>query len=326
MVHPIWQDFPEISTALIRVREIMLSEVKIASPDIRQKIQEYILAPGKFMRSGLCLLFDQIHHDTIQEDSYYLAAAIEMLHLATLIHDDVIDQSDTRRGVQTLHTSHDNRLAIYAGDYLLISAGRLMGKSNRFDKENPAFDWAVQGILNGEILQLSNQHNLNMNLRTYLKQIRGKTALLFALATYVGYYDRQVSKRQNKQAFYIGEQIGMIFQLSDDVIDYQSSQQESGKPQFQDVRNGIYTAPLLYAMDQRPALKSWLQDKQTDFTTEDIDMIHETLEETQAMEACQQLIEAYHQKIRKRLDRLPGYSRHRAEVLHILDLLDRRKS
>ena len=325
MIHPIWQDFPEISSGLEKVRDLMTAEVKISSPAIREKIHDYIFASGKFIRSGLCLMFDQVRHGQIQEEKLYAAAGIEMFHLATLIHDDVIDHADMRRGITTMHTDYDNRLAIYAGDYLLIAAGRLFAKSKVFDRDNHAFEWSAQGILNGEILQLMNQSNSDMSLKQYLKQIRGKTALLFALATYTGYYDSQDSTRQSKRAFYIGEQIGMVFQLSDDLIDYQSKQAQSGKPQFQDVKNGIYTAPLLFAMDKNAHLKDMIQSQES-FTDSNLERIQQIIKQTQALEDSYSLIETYQQKIRRRLYRLPGDKASQEEILLLLDQLDRRQA
>lgn len=325
MVHPIWQEFPEISNALYDVREIMVAEVKISSPAVREKIRQYIFSPGKFIRSGLCLMFDQNRHGHIQSDKLYLAAGIEMLHLATLIHDDVIDRSDVRRGITTMHVDYDNRLAIYAGDYLLMTAGRLLAEHQIFDEDNHAFEWSIQGILNGEILQLMNQHNTDMTLNQYLKQIRGKTALLFAMATYTGYYDPHDSVHQSKRAFYIGEQIGMIFQLSDDLIDFQSNQAQSGKPQYQDVQNGIYTAPLLYAMDQNPQLKTILNTSDS-IRSKELEIIQAALEESQAMQVSQDMIDTYRRKIEKRLRRLPGHDEYSQSLLTLLDLLIQRRS
>lgn len=308
MVHAIWNDYPEIQRELSEVKRIMLAELRIKMPDVEEKIVEYIQAPGKYLRSGLCLMFAKLRYGHIPKSKLYLAAAIEILHLATLIHDDVIDDADTRRGILTLHQQYSNRTAIYAGDYLMTYAARLASKGQQtvdMETVNPIDHWVLESILVGELNQLANQFRMDMSMYDYLRQIRGKTGLLFAASTFAGYYDSAHSARENKQSFYIGQAIGMAFQLTDDLIDYQISEQSAGKPQLQDVRNGIYTAPLIIAMNEpnskvRPLLKpkgeAWSQDE--------LDELQRYLTEYRAYERTEDLVTSYLQKAFERLAKL----------------------
>ena len=298
MADSIWQTYPVIDQHLKQVKTVMLAEINIGQRDIQQKIEEYIHASGKYLRAGLCLLFSLIKEEEISENKLYLAAAIETFHLATLIHDDVIDDSPLRRNIEAIQQSHSNRIAIYAGDYLLVTAARLVAKTS-FDRQSEiSFQWAGESILNGELLQLANQYNTKMTFTQYLKQIRGKTALLFALSSYAGYYQSQASKRLNKKAFYVGEDIGMFFQLTDDLIDYSSNSQLSGKPRLQDIRNGIYSAPLLYSLQKYPHLLEQISPKDS-LSDQDCEMIYQQVVAAGGIEATLKLVERYQDRIQK---------------------------
>lgn len=320
MVHPIWKAYPEIAAGIEEVRKIIQSELKIKAPEIKSRIEEYINAPGKYMRAGLSLQFHLLKYGELTTDSYYTAAAIEVLHLATLIHDDVIDHSNLRRGIQALHISHSNRIAIYAGDYLLVYAGRLLAKRGFTDAKGVNISWVMESILSGEIQQLMHQHEENMTLNMYLKQIRGKTALLFALSAYSGYYDANQTPHANKLAFYIGEKIGMIFQLTDDLIDYQLTAQKSGKPQLQDVQNGIYTAPLLFAMANTHHDLSDLS-REPQWTSQQLDQLIQIVREGKGIDATIDLIYRYYHKLIVQVQRLEGSKTRKAELLAVLEAM-----
>ncbi|ABP90722.1 Geranylgeranyl pyrophosphate synthase [Streptococcus suis 05ZYH33] len=131
MVHQIWNTYPEIERGLEEVKSIILSEMMVLHPAVTAKIVEYVEAPGKYLRAGLCLLFAQMTEGKISRSKLYFAAHLEVLHLATLIHDDVIDGADKRRGVTAAHQQFSNRIAIYTGDYLLAYSSRLFGKGLR---------------------------------------------------------------------------------------------------------------------------------------------------------------------------------------------------
>ena len=321
MVHQIWQEYPEIEKELTKVKQLMQEELRIKSPEIRQKIIEYIEAPGKYFRAGLCLFFALIKEGQIRESKVYLATAIELFHLATLIHDDVIDKSPLRRNIETIHVSHSNRLAIYAGDYLMVMAGRLLSKSQDLENHQLSFDWAIEGVLEGEIQQLVHQYDDKMTMKQYLSQIRGKTGLLFALSCYAGYYSKDEEKRINKRAFYIGEKIGMVFQITDDLIDYQITSHQSGKPQMQDIRNGIYAAPILYSLNKYPNLLKLANQNKDSWSIGKIDDIYQKITNSGGLSATKALIKRYKIKIFKSISLLPGNEKYRKDLLDLLELV-----
>lgn len=303
MVHRIWDSYPVIQKELKHVKQIMMSELRIPHPDVKAKILDYIDAPGKYVRAGLTLLFAMDEDGHIPEGKLYLAAYVEMLHLATLIHDDVIDAADSRRGIEVIHKTFSNRVAIYAGDYLLAYANRLALKGADLLKvsqdDNQVFNpYLIERILAGELAQLMNQHRPNMTMKDYLKQIQGKTAFLFALACQLGAWRKGISRKESKTAFQIGQNIGMAFQISDDLIDYRSEESESGKPRLQDLQNGIYTAPYLLAKQSSERFRAQLAHyNMASISVKEAAQLYHLMEEEGAIQATEQLVNAYLKKV-----------------------------
>ncbi|HFI0639152.1 TPA: polyprenyl synthetase family protein [Streptococcus suis] len=313
MVHQIWNAHPDVKRGLEEVKSIILSEMMVLHPAVTSKIVEYVEAPGKYLRAGLCLLFAQMTEGQISKSKLYFAAHLEVLHLATLIHDDVIDGADKRRGVEAAHHQFSNRIAIYTGDYLLAYSGRLLGKGLRLQEltENDldlGNDKLLEIILRGELSQLVNQFDTQMTMKAYLKQIQGKTAFLFGLACQLGSFIPGQSKKDSHLAFRAGQALGMAFQIRDDLIDYRLDVEKSGKPRLQDIQNGIYTAPLLFAMSEDRSIRQRLQNYIQTPSQEGLDVIIDKLFATNAIAKTEGLIVAYLNKMGSHLNRLNRFS------------------
>ncbi|WP_336512683.1 polyprenyl synthetase family protein [Streptococcus ruminantium] len=313
MVHQIWSPYPDTKRGLEEVKAIILSEMMVLHPAVKRKIVEYVEAPGKYLRAGLCLLFAQMIEGQISRSKLYFAAHLEVLHLATLIHDDVIDGAGRRRGVETVHQQFSNRIAIYTGDYLLAYSERLLEKGLRLQELsqedfNVGNDKLMEIILRGELLQLLNQFDADMTMKAYLKQIQGKTAFLFGLACQLGSFIPGQSKKNSNLAFRSGQALGMAFQLRDDLIDYQLVESQSGKPRLQDIQNGIYTAPLLFALREDKAIRQNLTAYIHQPTVEGLEVLAEKIFATQAIARTEQLMVAYLKKMTNFLDRMPKIS------------------
>lgn len=323
MVHAIWQDYPEIEAALREVKEIIHQELAISSPSIRDIIRDYIDASGKYIRAGLCIMFAKLNYGSIPREILYSAAAIEMLHLATLIHDDVIDEADSRRGVKAIHKQHSNRIAIYAGDYLLAYSARLFKEAHKLYESTSMDDWVIERILDGEISQLENQFEQSISIYQYLRQIRGKTAMLFALSVFSGSTRPELNRFKSRQAFYIGLEIGMAFQLSDDLIDYQIDQRASGKPQLQDVQNGIYTAPLILAMEEETFNKQLIHSRGHKWTENELTALVNEMEKFNVFNRTNELVDSYLKKSLKKLDKLSS-QQSKDEIRQLLNVVMKR--
>lgn len=261
MVHKIWESYPTIEKALYDVKKLMKNSIKVPMVEVNNKILEYIDAPGKYLRSGLTIMVADNLGLPIDHDVISAAAGLELMHLSTLIHDDVIDNADTRRGVTVIHKDFSNKIAIYAGDYLLSLSGRLIVESNLKINRNMIDNKVIEHILIGELRQLMNQNRDDMTMNDYLRQIKGKTATLFGLAVLIGGIKAELPRRDLKRLYYAGQMIGMAFQLNDDLIDYHQDSAISGKPKLQDVQNGIYTAPYLMLKEQVDNIKDLEYDE-----------------------------------------------------------------
>lgn len=303
LVHNIWHNFPQIESALLETKKLMKDGLSIQIPEIEEKIIEYIDAPGKYLRAGMVLMFYYLEKGTIKKEAIKLAAGIELFHLASLIHDDVIDLAPTRRGIETIDSVYGNKIAIYAGDYLLSYSSRLLAELNyerNLSKQNA---WMMESIMRGELRQLVNTFNKNMTMMDYLRQIRGKTAMLFALSTLSGYYLADNHSTKYRVAKLIGLNLGMAFQLQDDLIDYRQSQSISGKPRCQDIQNGIYTAPLIIGKDKNPDIADLLATTKN-WTDNDLERLDKLIIEANGYQDTQQLVDNYIQKALKYLNAL----------------------
>ena len=176
-----------------------------------------------------------------------LAAAVELLHTATLLHDDVVDESVYRRGEKTSHTLWDNKSSILVGDFLLGKAFQLMVETNSIECLNILSN-AAAIIAEGEVLQLVETNNINIKETNYIKIIESKTAALFSSACEVGGVVSGANKSQKKKLFNFGKNLGTAFQLIDDALDYEGSSTKMGKNNGDDFYDGKVTLPVILAI------------------------------------------------------------------------------
>src|SRR6056300_1004399 len=176
-----------------------------------------------------------------------LAAAVELLHTATLLHDDVVDESIYRRGEKTSHTLWDNKSSILVGDFLLGKAFQLMVETNSIECLS-ILSKAAAIIAEGEVLQLVETNNISIKETNYIKIIESKTAALFSSACEVGGVVSGANKSQKKKLFNFGKNLGTAFQLTDDALDYEGSSSKMGKSNGDDFYDGKITLPVILAL------------------------------------------------------------------------------
>lgn len=322
MVHKIWRNFPQIEQALVETKKLMKNGLSIQIPEIENKIIEYIDAPGKYLRAGMVLMFYYLEDGEINQEAIKLAASVELFHLATLIHDDVIDQASTRRGIATIDTTHGNKIAVYAGDYLLSYSARLISELDTARNFGSRNNWIMESVMHGELRQLVNSFNNQMTMMDYLRQIRGKTAMLFAMSTSSGYYLATNHLQKARVAKLVGLNLGMAFQLQDDLIDYTQTQGVSGKPKAQDIQNGIYTAPLLIARDNDPEIATLLSST-NQWTEEKLEKLNKLIYDAGGYEETQRLIVRYINKAIYYLNKL-SQNESKEMIIQLINLISQR--
>ena len=202
---------------------------------------------GKMMRPILSLLFAKLFGE-VNESTYHAAISLELLHTASLVHDDVVDESDKRRGQASVNAIFDNKLSVLVGDYLLATSLKHSALTGKLSLVNLVSDLG-QMLSVGEIIQLTNISATDFSEEVYFDVIKKKTAALFAVAAKAGALSVDSSDEYAEIAYTFGEMIGIAFQIKDDIFDYLSSD-EIGKPTGHDMREGKLTLPALYVLNQ----------------------------------------------------------------------------
>jgi len=236
-----------------RVNQLILSKAGSDVQMIPEVANHLISSGGKRLRPMLTLAtasmfgYEGEHH-------IKLATAVEFMHTATLLHDDVVDESDLRRGKSTARTIWGNQASVLVGDFLLGQAFRMMVDVGSLDALD-VLSTAASVIAEGEVLQLSVAKNMETTEDDYLSVIRAKTAALFAAAAEVGPIVAQTDKATRNALKSYGMNLGLAFQLVDDALDYGGKAADLGKNVGDDLREGKPTLPLLLAMERGSAME-----------------------------------------------------------------------
>ena len=226
------------------IRERLSSRVALID-----QISGYIIgAGGKRTRPRLVLLFAEALGFEGPE-RYELAAIVEFIHTATLLHDDVVDESALRRGRATANAMFGNAASVLVGDFLYSRAFQMMVSVNRMRVLDVLAD-ATNVIAEGEVLQLMNMHDPDLAVRDYLQVIRYKTAKLFEASARLGAVLAGAEPALEESCADFGRSLGTAFQLVDDLLDYEGNSEELGKNVGDDLREGKPTLPLLLAMEK----------------------------------------------------------------------------
>ena len=200
---------------------------------------------GKQLRPMFVFLSAKLHGE-INESTYRAAATVELLHTATLVHDDVVDESFERRGFFSINAVWKNKIAVLVGDYLL-SKGLLLSTSNNDFEHLHILSDAVRQMSEGELLQIEKSRKLNLDEAIYFEIIKNKTASLLSSACAIGAYSTTGNKEITEKMKLFGEKIGIAFQIKDDLFDYGT--ENVGKPTGNDIKEKKLTLPLIYTLN-----------------------------------------------------------------------------
>ena len=228
-----------------KIKNKLASEV-----DLVQKISNYHLKTGgKRLRALLTLGSSKLCGYLKGGRDINLAACVELIHAATLMHDDVIDNSDIRRGKKTTNLIWGNQSSILAGDYLLSRCFQMIVEDGNLEVLKLLSSTSAK-IAQGEILQLQHKNEIDMLEETYLKIISSKTAVLFSAATKVGAILSEKSNKEKEALEFYGKNLGITFQIADDTLDYNSEVNSFGKKVGNDFFEGKITMPLILLFQQ----------------------------------------------------------------------------
>ena len=237
----------EIIGPELKIFESKFSDAVKSNTTLLDSIMKYIIKrKGKQLRPMFVFLSAKLHGE-INESTYRAAALVELLHTATLVHDDVVDESFERRGFFSINAIWKNKIAVLVGDYLL-SKGLLLSTSNDDFKHLHIISDAVRQMSEGELLQIEKSRKLNLDESIYFEIIKNKTASLLSSACAVGAYSTTKDEEITKKMKLFGEKVGIAFQMKDDLFDYGT--ENVGKPTGNDIKEKKLTLPLIYTLNK----------------------------------------------------------------------------
>ena len=251
----------------IRYIETLLDEtVRTDEKELNDAALHLLKAGGKRLRPVFVLLAGRFGNYDLERLSR-VAVALELIHMATLVHDDVIDDAATRRGQPTVKAKWDEKMAMYTGDYILGKALSVIAELDEPDIHRILSHAMVQMVI-GEMEQLRMFYRLDQSVRDYLLRIRRKTALLIAVSCQLGAMAAGVPHPMANRLYAYGYNAGMAFQIRDDILDFQGTEKQLGKPPGSDMRQGNITLPVLYAMKD-PAVRTAVENAARYGTTDE---------------------------------------------------------
>ncbi|HHV64549.1 MAG TPA: heptaprenyl diphosphate synthase [Peptococcaceae bacterium] len=297
--------FKEISSDLNKVEKELTKFLKVEDPILAQTCLYLLQAGGKRMRPAFTLLSGKFF-DYNFEKLLPVAMALEIIHMATLVHDDVVDSSLTRRGRPTLAAGWGNTVSLATGNYLLAKALELIVKIDNTKVSKILADVCVQ-MCQGEIQQIKCSFDINQNFKQYYYRIRRKTALLIGLCCQLGAMVTNANKRQVWIMTTYGRCLGIAFQIVDDILDITADPKLLGKPVGGDIRQGIITLPMIYALNDANPFSSRLKEllAKVSKTEDEVQEAVNLIKGTDAIEKSQKVVDLYINKAIKNLNELP---------------------
>ena len=290
---------------MLRVDEVIRARLASQVALINQISTYIVSAGGKRIRPRLVLLFSQALGFAGSEQ-YELAATVEFIHTATLLHDDVVDESSLRRGRATSNAIFGNAASVLVGDFLYSRAFQMMVAVNRTRVLEVLAD-ATNIIAEGEVLQLMNMHDPDLSVEEYLRVIRFKTAKLFEASARLGAVLAGANAALEEDCATYGRALGTAFQLVDDLLDYEGNSDELGKNVGDDLREGKPTLPLLLAMQrasppERQLIRAAIEHGEVERLPDIIGII----KRTGALDATRTAAEDEASQARRALERMPA--------------------
>ena len=246
---------------------------------------------GKMLRPLFTII--AAHFGTYESEKMVkLAASIEILHMATLIHDDVIDESKFRRHRESVQSKYGKDMAVYSGDYLLAKTLSILDLETYDSKNVKRLVRAIEQICESELLQYQNRNHVT-SFKNYLRIVAGKTAALFATSMYVGALESDCDARTARLLGRIGYELGVAFQIIDDILDFSEDASKIGKTVRNDLKKGYYTLPVIYALADEP---------ESDLTEDEILLL---IDKAKGIDRSRALARKYTKKAYKHIALLP---------------------
>lgn len=288
---------------------------------VDQIIQELMLAKGKRLRPQILLLAGKMgpDYEKVKDRLCRLGALLELVHMASLVHDDIIDDSLLRRGLPTVQSKYGKDMAVYTGDLILSRVLQNLFKE-KFQESGVLLGKTVEDMCMGELGQMACRYRMDVEIDEYMQNIYGKTVSMFELACRLGAMESRCDEETIKALCDLGKNMGYMFQIRDDLLDFLSNAQDEGKPTHADFQEGIYTLPVLYAMKNKEyesiLLKLMLQAESSIFLPEHMEALDKAVIQSGGLSAAIDTMEKHRMLAEEALERLPEHST--KKMLHVL--------
>jgi octaprenyl-diphosphate synthase len=299
------QIYNSIKGKIDQVENLLHREYSSELPILKEMAGHVISSGGKRIRPALLCLAARALGYVGDKDVEY-GAVFELVHTATLVHDDIIDNADVRRGKRVLHHKYGTTMSILFGDHLYNKAMEIAIREDDF-RVVRLLNKATEKMIGGEILQYHRNFTLNQNLDDYIDLIQRKTAWIFAGCSQTAAIITNAGETLEKNLFDYGMNLGMAFQIIDDYFDYSSSEKKLGKPVGSDLLEGKITYPVFLMFEEKPELKKLIKQgfKEQHFDSQFISELVEEMNEIGVLEKTKDVARQYAGMAVKSLEKLP---------------------
>lgn len=303
-----------------RVEEGLQEHIQTNCKELNHLSSLLLKRKGKRLRPFLVILSSWFYPSK-EEIRVDVATAVELIHTASLIHDDVIDESSMRRGDETINARWDNKMAVLTGDHLFARAFQLLTRHDGYSIL-PIMTKTISLMCAGEISQLSQNGSLKSE-REYFEQIEKKTASLLAASCYIGGKISSMPEEEAQRLYRFGLLLGYSFQIMDDIFDFRGSH-KTGKPVGLDIQSGVFTLPLIYLLEDKEhglEIRELLQN--SPLISSAIGRIERALKESGALEKAQKKALLFASQAKEELQGLP-FVKARDSLMEIASLVAQR--
>lgn len=314
--------FSPVEADLSLLTENLKNLIGARHPVLYAAAEHLFGAKGKRVRPAIVLLVARatMLEREITPRHRRLAEITEMIHTASLVHDDVVDESELRRGVPTVHSSFGNRVAVLAGDFLFAQSSWYLANLDNLEVVK-LLSQVIMDLAEGEIQQGLSRFSTGLSIDAYLEKSYRKTASLIANSSKAAAVLSGTSEALAEDLYRYGRHVGLAFQIVDDILDFTGSTEELGKPAGSDLRSGNLTAPVLYALEEKPYLEVLIEREFAQ--PDDLDQAIALIKDSQGIERARELAHQHSRSAIERLENLPP-SPSRQALVKLADYVLRR--
>jgi all-trans-nonaprenyl-diphosphate synthase len=309
--------FSPVETDLQLLTDNLKQLVGARHPILYAAAEHLFSVQGKRVRPAIVFLISRatLPNQEITPKHRRLAEITEMIHTASLVHDDIVDESELRRGIPTVHSLFSNRVAVLAGDFLFAQSSWYLANLDNLAVVK-LLSQVIMDLAEGEIQQGLNRFDTSLSIEAYLEKSYYKTASLIANSSKAAGVLSGVSEELAEDLYNYGRNIGLAFQIVDDILDFTGSTQDLGKPAASDLSSGNLTAPTLYALQEQPYLETLIE---REFAQEgDLEQALTLIKESSGLQKTRELAAHHAQKAVKSISKLPA-SESRRVLIELAD-------